>query len=297
MDNTFSNICLLIVIFMMPLTGFAQKKLKTDSLSAAADSSFSEEVVRNPSTFDTKAFLPGEKLKFKIRYGFIKAGEATMWVKDTVEKFGEPLIHIQTKAKSISAFDWIFKVRDEVNAFVRVNDFAPVLFEKKLREGNYFVDLVERYFIDSGKVEAKFIRYTDEKLKKIKSRKKYEVKISPDVHDILSSFYYIRTKALKVGESVFITSLEKNKMYHLEIKVYRTEIVDTEAGKFRCFVVEPMLKGEGIFKQKGRLEVWLTDDHLKVPVQMKSKVAVGKITTELVKYSGIQGDIPAKVGR
>ena len=59
--------------------------------------------------------------------------------------------------------------------------------------------------------------------------------------------------------------------------------------------VEPLLKGEGIFKQKGRLLVWLTDDEYKFPVQMTSEVAVGHITTELEKIEGVKHKIPSLI--
>ena len=42
-------------------------------------------------------------------------------------------------------------------------------------------------------------------------------------------------------------------------------------------VVEPLMKSVGVFKHKGSLKVWLTNDRLKLPVLMKSKVLVGSI--------------------
>ena len=40
----------------------------------------------------------------------------------------------------------------------------------------------------------------------------------------------------------------------------------------------------GIFKHEGKLTVWLTDDRLRLPVMMKSKVVVGSITAELTDF-------------
>ena len=51
----------------------------------------------------------------------------------------------------------------------------------------------------------------------------------------------------------------------------------------------------GIFKQKGELWVWLTDDENKIPVQMRSKVAVGSITTELKKIEGVSLPIKSQI--
>jgi hypothetical protein len=49
-------------------------------------------------------------------------------------------------------------------------------------------------------------------------------------------------------------------------------------------VLEPITQSVGLFKHEGRLKVWLTDDHLRMPVMMKSKVVVGSIVAELVDF-------------
>jgi len=39
-----------------------------------------------------------------------------------------------------------------------------------------------------------------------------------------------------------------------------------------------------IFKHEGKLTVWLTNDRLRLPIMMKTKVVVGSITAELTDY-------------
>jgi len=213
-----------------------------------------------------------------------------MWVKDTLKMNGVPVYHLQTTARSVPAFDWIFKVRDEVNSFVTVSGFYSLRFEKKLREGGYKVDLIVDYLHEDSLAHVRFFRYDrDDK------NQDFKVKIPPYINDILSSFYYVRTQPLKVGRSLFIKNHEKEKVYDLRVHVYKKEILEVDAGTFRCLVVEPLLKGEGIFKQKGRLKIWLTDDSYKIPVQMTSEVAVGHITTELIRMEGVPDPIPARL--
>jgi hypothetical protein len=67
----------------------------------------------------------------------------------------------------------------------------------------------------------------------------------------------------------------------MEVRVLGRQKVKTPAGKFQCVVVEPLLKAGGIFKNKGRLVIWLTDDERRIPVQMKSKVMIGSIKVVL----------------
>jgi len=249
-----------------------------------------EPVLEYPVVSNT-AFGIGEILKFKIRYGFIKAGTAVMKVMAATDSSQRKMYHLQSTAKSLSSFNWIYKVNDVVNSFVDFGGFYPLKFEKKLREGSYHADLFVDYFHEDSLAKVLFVRH-----KKGKDPKYYSVKIPPFAKDVLSSFYYIRTQELEVGKSIFLTNHEKSKTYDLEIKVLERKTVKVSAGKFRCLVVEPMLKGnEAIFKQKGRLRIWLTDDDRKIPVLMKSKIMVGNITTELVDIEGIPGKISAKI--
>jgi len=67
----------------------------------------------------------------------------------------------------------------------------------------------------------------------------------------------------------------------LEVKVLGRERVDTPAGTFDCVAIEPLLKAGGIFKNKGRLVIWMTEDERRMPVLMKSKVAIGSISVVL----------------
>jgi len=49
------------------------------------------------------------------------------------------------------------------------------------------------------------------------------------------------------------------------------------AGTFDCIVVEPALKFEGLFQQKGKVTIWLTDDEHRVPVLIKTQIVIGTI--------------------
>jgi hypothetical protein len=45
--------------------------------------------------------------------------------------------------------------------------------------------------------------------------------------------------------------------------------------------VEPVLKYPGIFENKGKLTVWVTDDQRRIPVLMRSKILIGAISAVL----------------
>ncbi len=253
----------------------------------------STQTAPSPATHQPLPFSVGEHLSFRLRYGFVTAGSAEMKVLQLVEKDGDPHIQFQSTARSSRTFDWFYKVRDVVNSFVNPSTLLPVRFEKRLREGGYKADTFVDYFQADSLAEITFIRYTDNM--KIKKKETYRVKIPYGVHDALSSLYFVRTFSLIPGDSVFIIAHEKKKVYPLRIDVLKRETIRVRAGTFRCVQIEPRLAGEGIFKHKGRLRIWLTDDSLKIPVQMTTEVIVGHITAELTAIKGISTAIPARL--
>ena len=295
-NNLLYTILTLIVSFFSSDSLKIQESGKLDSTRmkiAIAESLKAPIMVKKELVYPkikNNAFAVGEKLTFKVRYGVVRAGTATMSVLKETKVQNHPVYQIQTTAVSDAPFSWVYSVNDVVNSFIDRDGLFSWRFEKKLREGNYEMDLLVDYSPEDSLARVKYIRYLDEI-----ERLNYDVKAPPFVLDVLASFYYIRTKDLNVGDVVSITNHDNKKIYELEVQVYMRETISTAAGKFRCLRVEPLLKGEGIFKQKGRLLVWITDDEFKIPVQMTSEVVVGHITTELEKIEGIKGPIPSKI--
>ena len=224
-------------------------------------------VIRN------NAFEVGEKLTFIIRYGIIVAGSATMGIPEIIDVNGKQAYKIVTKARSGSFFSAFFKVRDNVESLMDKDGLFSWGFKKQLREGRYrskrsvVYDQINGWAINN---------------------KNDSLQIPPCVQDILTSFYYIRTMDIAVGNSKYIDNHADNKLYPLEIKVHKKERIKVKAGTFDCIVVEPIIRASGLFKHKGRLLIWLTDDERRIPVQMKSKVIIGYITAELKKMEGIK---------
>jgi len=242
-----------------------------------------------------EAFDVGEKLTFVVRYGIIKAGEATMEVESIVPIGDRQAYKIVSKAKSARTFDLFFKVRDQVESWVDTQGIFSWKFNKFLREGGFKFDLRVEYDQLYGKANIQSIRYEDDEPLRIRDQNEKEVIIPPYVLDILASFYYVRTQNLRVGRPIYITNHDNEKVYDLKVIIQKREVIEVDAGKFRCIMVQPQLLGDAIFQQKGELWVWLTDDQYKIPVQMKSAVFIGSITTELKKIEGIPLPLPAQI--
>ena len=217
-----------------------------------------------------RAFGVGERLEFSVGYGVIKAGTAVMEIPEMVKLDGRKCYHIVSTAKSNKFFSVFFKVDDKVESFMDVHGLYSLRYDKHLREGKFRADI--SMIFDQ---ENHLALYNS-------GRDTFEV--AEYAQDVLSAFYFVRTQELTVGKSIFVENHTDKKNYPLEVRVLRKERRKVEAGEFDCVVVEPLLKTPGIFKQKGSLTIWLTDDEVKMPILMKSKVIIGSISTELISY-------------
>jgi hypothetical protein len=211
----------------------------------------------------------GEYFQFSIDWNGLNGGSSLMQVQNIHVVEGKSCYRIVTKAESNSFVSRFYKVRDRAESSVDAESLYSRRFVKRLREGGYKKDVDVRFDQEGRKA-----RYANGKA--------YDV--APGVHDVLSAFYYVRTRPLPDGATLVVPTHDNEKSYEMEVQVLRRETVEVPAGKFACVVVEPKLKSEGIFKSKGSILVWLTDDERRLPVMVRSKVPVGAISVRLTDY-------------
>ncbi|MCK9425456.1 MAG: DUF3108 domain-containing protein [Ignavibacteriaceae bacterium] len=230
---------------------------------------------------ENKAFRVGEKLTYDVKYGFVTAGVATMRIPEIKKITGRDTYKVLFEVNSVANFDWIYKVRDRYETYIDVEGIFPWRFEQHIREGHYSRDFSA--FFDQRKGKAKT------------SGGSYD--IPKYVNDIISAFYLARTfnySKMKAGDKVNLQNFYKDKVYDLDVKYLGKERITVGAGTFDCVIVEPLVQEGGLFKSEGTIVIWLTDDDLKVPVKVKTKVIVGAIDAELTAFEGLNGKLKAK---
>ncbi len=219
-------------------------------------------------------FGVGESFVFSIDYGVVNAGDATLAVVGTVDFRGHPCYRIESTASSNRFFSGFYRVRDKVVSYVDREGLFSRYFMKRLREGSY--RKTEEIVFDH---EAGVAR----------DHQGREYEIPAGVHDPLSAFYYVRTLDLEVGRDVFLTAHESDDTYELRVIVHRQEAVETDLGTFDCYVVQPIMLGDGIFKHEGDLMIYLTADEHRIPVLMTTKLPVGSVAATLTEYTLADG--------
>jgi len=234
-----------------------------------------------------EAFGFGEKLEYKVGYKFVTAGTGYFQIlPDPIEISGRKCYDIRFQVRSLESLEWLYKVRDTYRTVVDVHGIFPWLFEQHIREGNYKRDFTASFD------QRKNFAHTE-----LRGKKK-KIKVEPYIHDIVSAFFYVRTlnlSAMPKDTVFYLRNFYNDSSYSLGVKILGRQTVEVEAGKFRCIVVQPLVVEGGLFKSEGEILIWLTDDDRKIPVKVGTKIIIGFVGAELVKYSGIRGPVNAKI--
>lgn len=221
------------------------------------------------------SFTVGERLEFSIEFEGVSAGMASLTVQSLKDYNGRKAYHFVSRAKSAPFYSWLYQVDDRIESYLDAEKLHSLKIIKKIREGKYKRDDTITFLQDEQKVE------------KITNKKPAEYfETWPNVLDILSAFYIARIIPLEVGKSFELPVYDIEKTYALKVDVLAKETIRTRLGKIEAFKVRPDLKSMGLFKHKGKIDLWVSADGKCIPLLLKSTILVGSIEAVLVKYEG-----------
>ncbi len=216
-----------------------------------------------------RPFAPGEKLVFNVSFMGMVLGKATWQVGEMEYVDGHYCYHVIGLARTSYVFRFLYPVKDRVEAWIDFHGLFPWKFRKQLNEFTYHIDEIRIYD------QINHLIWWEEVKNHV---------IPPRTKGMISCFFYFRALPLEVGKDVSFWVNSGVKNYELLVKVHRKERVKVKAGEFDCIVVEPFVKHEGLFDTRGKLLVWLTDDHRHAPVKVKGRLSVvGSLKFELVE--------------
>jgi hypothetical protein len=223
----------------------------------------------------------GEVLRYEIGWGFVTAGTAKMQVIPRPESGSLELL---ATAHNNGVFESIYPVRDTIRSLVSAQTLLPSFFRKINNEGTWHnhVQIEFNHAKNTARLSDTVFSSPPPKAK-IRRHSDTTVTLDPETHNIMSAFYFIRTLDLVPGQTKTFNAVSGKKKYKLKVIAHRYETIKVAAGSFRCLVVEPVLADDGIFKAKGKMTIWLTNDAQRIPVLVKSKIALGSIRVELLK--------------
>ncbi|MCC7301370.1 MAG: DUF3108 domain-containing protein [Bacteroidia bacterium] len=229
---------------------------------------------------ENKSFRRGEKLTYRMHYGFIDAAVATLEITDENRKFADRnTLHVVGIGKSKGSFDLFFKVRDRYETYIDDEAIVPWVFIRRVDEGGYK--------IEQNQVFNHFKKQVDSDGK---------IFSTPDgIQDMLSAFYYARTMDFgnaKKGDIFSVPAFVDNEFWDLKIKFLGRETVKTDLGRIKCLKFCPIVQKGRIWKSEDDLSIWISDDDNHVPVRGQCEILFGSIKMDLISVKGLASDLP-----
>ncbi|MDR6785759.1 hypothetical protein ABIE26_004772 [Pedobacter africanus] len=222
-------------------------------------------------------FQAGEKLTYKLKYGFITAAEGTLQVQESDLKFdGKPTFRLQVDAQTSGTFDVFYKIRDHYDSYIDKDDLKPYFYQENIREGSYRRQDKARFNQDAKKVVATKGTFTTP---------------TTQTFDLVSAYYFARSldiSKMKIGDYVKLNYFLGDEINQLEIQFTGREEVKTKLGKIKCLKFSPSIKPGRIFRKDSRLYLWITDDGNRVPVKAQVEIIVGAVTMEIKSADGLK---------
>jgi len=233
------------------------------------------------STQKERAFDVGEYFKFRIHYGIINAGYATLEVKEAT-KNNKKVYHAVGKGWTTGMSRFFFKVDDRYESYFDKETGKPYQFVRKIDEGGYTKN--QEGFFDQNKNTVL--------VKDYKKKKEASINVTENVQDVVSAFYYLRNyptiDKMKPGESVTIDMFFDDEIIKFRLKYLGTEDIDTKYGRIPTMIFRPLVQSGRVFKEEESLTVWISDDDNKIPVRIKASLAVGSLKADLDGFRGLK---------
>ncbi|RYD78340.1 MAG: DUF3108 domain-containing protein [Sphingobacteriales bacterium] len=232
---------------------------------------------------DYVAYQPGEFLKYDLNYNGISGGVSTFQIKNETKAIaGKPHFQVSITGKSFPVVDAFYKVRDYYESYIDVETLLPTVYIRDVTEGKY---VKKEYYI------------FDQKDRQIIANKQ-TYKVQTDMHDIVSAFYYLRCIDFSnkpIGYTLNLNAFFDEEVFPLGVQYRGKTIINSSVGKINCMIFKPKLIEGRVFQDQEDMTIYVSDDKNQVPVRIESKVYLGRVRAELVKYSGLKFPFTAKI--
>ncbi len=222
----------------------------------------------------TSHFPYPEKLTYRVEWRLVTAGTATV-------QLSHP-----------SADDWQLDLNLEsagmVSRLYKVLDTYKVVGNERFCASHSILDAQEgkRHHLTRLTFENSphKLEYDERDLLHQATTKKV-LDIPPCTHDILGALAAIRLINLEPGKSANLPITNGTKVVNARVDAQARENVTLAGKTYHTIRYEAFLFDNVLYKRKGRLFIWLTDDADRTPVQLRFQLGfpIGTISLELDK--------------
>lgn len=117
------------------------------------------------------------------------------------------------------------------------------------------------------------------------AKEHHEIDIAPCTHEIIGALHALREQKIDPGKSITMPIAAGKKMAYAKIEAQAKENITIDNKSYSTMRYEAFIFDNVLFRRKGSLLIWLSDDAARIPVQLRFQMGfpIGNITLELEK--------------
>jgi uncharacterized protein (DUF736 family) len=242
-----------------------------------------EEKYEQMRVVPNNSFGTGERVEYRVHYGFINAAEAKVEVSKNVSTINNrPCYRVNVTGKTVGAFDLVSRVRDTWRSYIDTSAILPHLFERQIQENKYRKE--EKVYFNHNK---------DQAISSVKDETK-TFNVPNNIHDIISGYYFLRTidfERVSEGEIIEVPTFFDGEIYKLRVRYVGKDVIKTKFGRTRVLRLNPLIPSNKFFKDEGAMRIWVSDDSNKIPVKAEVELKIGSLEMDLKSYRGLRKDL------
>lgn len=242
----------------------------------------------SPPKVVNNTFTKGEFLKYRMHYGIVTAGYATVEVKNETQTVsGRKCHHVIGKGVTNSTYDWIFKIRDTYETYIDEETLVPWKFVRDIQEGDFRSYTITQFDQNQNKAY-----YIDEQSKVT------TYQVPPGIQDVISCFYSSRIKdqnGLKPGDKIPMTNFLDRKVFNLNAQFLKRETIVVDGVSYKGLKMKLLIDEAGMVTDNSTIHFWLSDDDNKIPLRIETELKIGSIKADLIEYKNLKNPFSAKI--
>ena len=227
----------------------------------------------------SNSFPAREVFYYNIEWRLFSAGKARVELNTTPQP--RPGFQVNLHVESTGIVSKLFKVEDDYAASLSPA-FCAQSLQMTTQEGNRLRET--KITFDAESKKASYLERDRAKNNAIVHSQ--ETEIPACVHDVVGGLFFIRTLNLEPGQSAQIPVTDGKKSVMVKVEAQAREDVKTPAGTFKTIRYEVYLFNNVLYKRAAHVNLWISDDRRRLPVQIRVRMTftIGTINLQLEKH-------------
>ena len=225
----------------------------------------------------------GERMEYRVHYGFINAGEAVMTTDKKIHKVNNRSCYkVDVFGRTTGLFDMITTVRDNWGTYIDTSAVVSQMFYQSIKEGKYLKKEVIQF---DQKNHIAVVNRLDKKDSTL--IRKDSIPTLPNMQDLVSGYYHMRTfnyDTMKEGQIFTVSGFFDDTTYHINVRFLGREKLKTKIGEFDSFLMSPIMPKNSFFRGQNPIKAWISNDKRRIPLKVKAELLIGSVEIDIRSY-------------